>query len=423
MVRHDGRRRVREPRRSRGSRTSSTPSRSTAAWCASIAGRASRSTSSLRLARTTPPLTLELGLAADHQPALAHPAVLRGAARLPQRRSGQTPGSRSAADLTRQIDRNTLKVMGRVWGPDAVAKNASTSFYGNIVSLAESPAKEGLLYVGTDDGLVQVTEDGGQTWRHVETFPGVPERTYVSRLEPSPRRPGHRVRRVRQPQDGRLQAVPAEEHRPRPDLDVDRRQPAGARHRVRGRRGSRETPTCCSPAPSSASSSPLDGGKNWVQMKGGVPTIAVRDLAIQKRESDLVLATFGRGFYVLDDYSPLRRVTPQRPRTARPRCSRSSTAWMFIPSQPLRLARQGLPGRGLLCGADNPPFGAVFTYYLKDELKTKRKARQDQREEGGEGGRRRRLPHRGTRCAPRSGRSRRRSSSRSPTTTATSCGG
>ena len=64
-------------------------------------------------------------------------------------------------DLTRQIDRDTLPVMGRIWGPDAVAKNASTSFYGNIVALAESPMKDGLIYVGTDDGLIQVTNDAG----------------------------------------------------------------------------------------------------------------------------------------------------------------------------------------------------------------------------------------------------------------------
>src|SRR5262249_23448856 len=87
-----------------------------------------------------------------------------------------------SGDLTRKIDRNQLKVMGRLWGPDAVAKSQSTSFYGNIVSLDESPLVEGLLYVGTDDGLVQVTEDGGKTWRRQETFPGVPERTYVSDL-------------------------------------------------------------------------------------------------------------------------------------------------------------------------------------------------------------------------------------------------
>src|SRR5205085_10934228 len=80
------------------------------------------------------------------------------------------------------LDRDLLPVFGKIQPPDAVAKNVSTSFYGNIVSLAESLKTEGLLYVGTDDGLIQVTEDGGKTWRKVDKFPGVPERTYVSKL-------------------------------------------------------------------------------------------------------------------------------------------------------------------------------------------------------------------------------------------------
>ena len=79
-----------------------------------------------------------------------------------------------SGDLTRKLDRNSLPVMGKVWGVDAVAKNTSTSLYGNIVSLAESPVKEGLLYVGTDDGLLQVSEDGGAGWRKVENSPGSP---------------------------------------------------------------------------------------------------------------------------------------------------------------------------------------------------------------------------------------------------------
>src|SRR5262249_55918326 len=87
-----------------------------------------------------------------------------------------------SGDLTRRIDRNTLSVMGKVWSVDAVSKSVSTSFYGNIVSLTESPKQEGLLYAGTDDGLIQVTENGGGSWRKIDKFPGVPERTYVSRL-------------------------------------------------------------------------------------------------------------------------------------------------------------------------------------------------------------------------------------------------
>src|SRR5439155_10088438 len=88
-------------------------------------------------------------------------------------------------DLSKQIDRNKLKVMGRIWGPDAVAKNSSTSFYGNIVALAESPLKEGMIYTGTDDGLIQITSDGGTTWTKYEHFSGVPDSSYVSRVVPS----------------------------------------------------------------------------------------------------------------------------------------------------------------------------------------------------------------------------------------------
>src|SRR4029078_11103205 len=88
-------------------------------------------------------------------------------------------------DLTRQIDRNTLPIMGKVWGPDAVAKNASTALYGNISALAESPKKEGLLYVGTDDGLIQAREAAGGHWRKVDKLPGVASNAYVARLRGS----------------------------------------------------------------------------------------------------------------------------------------------------------------------------------------------------------------------------------------------
>src|SRR5882724_4594045 len=72
--------------------------------------------------------------------------------------------------------------MSKEWGVDAVAKHLSTSFYGNVTALAESPKQEGLLYAGTDDGLIQVTENGGENWRKLDKFPGVPDRVYVSRL-------------------------------------------------------------------------------------------------------------------------------------------------------------------------------------------------------------------------------------------------
>src|SRR5262249_16780175 len=88
-------------------------------------------------------------------------------------------------DLSRQLDRDKLQVFGKIQPPEAVFKHGSTSFYGNITAFAESPKKEGRLYAGTDDGLIQLTSDGGKTWTKIDKFPGVPEMTYVARVFPS----------------------------------------------------------------------------------------------------------------------------------------------------------------------------------------------------------------------------------------------
>ncbi|HEX9092604.1 MAG TPA: glycosyl hydrolase, partial [Coriobacteriia bacterium] len=261
-----------------------------------------------------------------------------------------------SGDLTRRIDRNTLEVMGRVWGPDAVAKGASTSFFGNVVSLDESPLVEGLLYAGTDDGLVQVTEDGGKTWRREARFPGVPDMTYVADLfasrfdrdvvyaafnnhkngdfKPYLLRSGDRGRTwapiaAGLPARGSVWTV-AEDTSSRDLLFVGT-----------------EFGLFCS----------RDGGKAWVQLKGGVPTIAVRDLAIQKRENDLVVATFGRGFFVLDDLSPLRAAAAadiEKDVVTFP----VKKAGAYIPSTPLGLKEKAFMGETYFT-APNPPFGAV----------------------------------------------------------------
>jgi hypothetical protein len=122
-----------------------------------------------------------------------------------------------------------------------------------------------------------------------------------------------------------------------------------------------------------------DGGVRWIQLKGGLPTIAVRDIAIQKRESDLVVATFGRGIYILDDITPLRRVSAQ---------DLAKDALVFPVKKPLVFMPSipyGLPGKAFFgdsfYAAANPPFGAVVTYYLKDEVKPKRKTRNEREAE------------------------------------------
>jgi photosystem II stability/assembly factor-like uncharacterized protein len=279
-------------------------------------------------------------------------------------------------DLTRQIDRNKLPVMGRIWGADAVAKSASTSPYGNIVALAESPKKEGLLYVGTDDGLIQVSEDGGANWRKIDRFPGVPENTYVSRVEPSA-------------VDADTVFAAFDNHKMgdfKPYLfkSTDRGRTwtsmvgdlpkSGAVYAVVQ---DHVDPNLLFAGTEFGAFFTVDGGKRWIRFQS-LPTVAVRDLAIQRRENDLALATFGRGFYILDDYTPLRGFKPetlQKNAVVFP----VKPALMYIQSEPYGIRGKGFQGESFFT-APNPPFGAVFTYYLKDDLKTRSKQRQEAEE-------------------------------------------
>lgn len=279
-----------------------------------------------------------------------------------------------SGDLTRQLDRNQLPVMGRIWSIDAVAKNRSTSFYGNIVSLAESPRREGLLYAGTDDGLIQVTENGGGVWTCYDKFPGVPERTYVSCLTPSQ----HDEGTVYASFDNHKMA----DFKPYLLKSTDRGRTWTSVAGDLPERGTVYTvvedhgdPNLLFCGTEFGLFFTIDGGRKWVQLKGDLPVINVRDLAIQKRENDLAVATFGRGIYILDDYTPLRGL-------ARADLDREALlfpvkkAWMYVPSTPLGGEGPGEQGSGFYT-ADNPPFGAVFTWYLKDSLKTLK----DEREE------------------------------------------
>jgi photosystem II stability/assembly factor-like uncharacterized protein len=283
-----------------------------------------------------------------------------------------------SGELSRGIDRNTLPVMGKVWPADAVAKNASTSFYGNATALSESPLVEDLLYVGTDDGLVHVSEDGGTTWRKIESFPGVPSTTYVSRLEAS--------------RHGADVVYAAFDNHKKGDF-----KPYLLRSNDRGRtwtsvagdlpdgevvyavtEDTKETSLLFAGCEFGVYFS-LDSGAHWIKLKGGMPTIEVRDLAIQTRESDLVLATFGRGFYILDDYTPLRGLT--RETLEKPAALFAvKDAQAYIESSPLGGKGKAFLGDSFFT-ADNPPFGAVFTYHLKDDLKTKKELRHEAEKE------------------------------------------
>ncbi|MEP6802722.1 MAG: sialidase family protein, partial [Acidobacteriota bacterium] len=277
-------------------------------------------------------------------------------------------------DLTRQLDRNRLKVMGRVWPADAVAKNSSTSFYGNIVGLSESPLQEGLLYAATDDGLIQITEDGGGTWRKTSAVAGVPEFAYVTRVAASAHDKGTLYASFDNHKNADFKPYLARSaDRGRTWTSIVGDLPArGTVWAVLEDPGQRDLLFA---GTEFGLYFTRDGGRRWLKMTGGLPNVAVRDLAVQKREGDLAVATFGRGFYILDDVTPLRLATAaalERDAILFP----VRRPLVLMPSAPLGIRGKAFQGESWFT-APNPPFGAVFTYYLKDELKGLRKTRQE----------------------------------------------
>ncbi len=276
-------------------------------------------------------------------------------------------------DLTRNLPRTAMKMQGRVWSVDAVSRNTSTSFNGNIVSLTESPKQEGLLYVGTDDGLIQVSEDGGANWRRADNFAGVPDTSYIAYITASPHdanvvyaglnnyyRGDFKPYLLKSSDKGRTWKNIAGNLPERGSVHVVREDPVRAGLLFVGT----EFGLFVS----------FDDGARWQQMRSGLPPIAVRDIAIQTQMNDLVVATFGRGLFVLDDYSPMRTMTAGRQR---------AEAVMY-PVKPALLYLNGSPlgGNGVSFQgashyfAPNPPIGATFTYQLRSALRSQRAVRQ-----------------------------------------------
>jgi len=270
-------------------------------------------------------------------------------------------------DLTRQLDRNKLKVQGKVWSMDAVAKNSSTSIYGNIVAMDESPLQEGLLYVGTDDGLIQVSQDGGENWRKISSVKGVPELTYVNMVLAS------------QHDEGRVYAAfnnhKSGDFKPYLYMSSDKGKTWASIAANLPERGSvyaiaedHVDPNLLFVGTEFGLFLSQDRGKSWVQMKAGLPTIAIRDIAIQRRENDLVLASYGRGFFVLDDYSPLRSINEELLQSEAALLP-IKDAWWYVESRPIGGRGKGSQGASYFT-TPNPEVGATFTYYLKESLTT-----------------------------------------------------
>ncbi len=290
-----------------------------------------------------------------------------------------------SGDLSRGEDRLTLPMMDRVWSDDAIWDLGAMSNYGNVTSLGESPLDENLLYAGTDDGLIQVSEDGGANWREIDGLPGVPARAFVNDVKADLH-------------DADTVYVALDNHKtgdfsPFLVKSTDRGRTWSSmvgdlpdNHLVWRIVQDHENPNLFFVGTEFGVFFTLDGGSKWIKLTGDAPNIPFRDLVIQRRENDLVGATFGRSFWVLDDYSPLRGVTEamlEQEATLFP----IKDAWWYIPRRTLGGGRKASQGDSFYV-ADNPPFGAVITYYLKDDLMSsreeRRKAEKKIAEDGGD---------------------------------------
>ncbi len=265
-------------------------------------------------------------------------------------------------DLTTQQDREKLPLMGVLPDESTLSRHDGISYYGDITTISESPVKEGLLYVGTDDGNIQVSRDGGKTWKNiVGKVPGVPKYTYVTRVVASRTEEGtayvtldgHRNNDFKAyvfmttdygeswksisgnlPEGGIVNVI--REHPKNPNLLF-----------VGTERGAYFS---------------IDRGKSWVKFKNDFPLVPVDDIAIHPRENDLIFGTHGRSIWILDDITPLEQMTQEvldspaflfdiRPAT------------MFNPYN-----HKGNLGQKYYV-APNPPRGTMINYYLKEEAK------------------------------------------------------
>ena len=282
-----------------------------------------------------------------------------------------------SGDLTRAVDRLREPVMGRQWSWDSPWDLYAMSVYGSITSVSESPLVEGLLYVGTDDGLIQVSQDGGKTWRKTDSLPGVDDGFFVNDIKADLHDPDTVYVVVDQHKNGDFAPyVYRSTNRGRSWRSIAGDLPE--RHVVWRLVQDHVKPGLLFVGTEFGVFFSVQGGKRWTKLAGGAPNIAFRDLVIQTRENDLVGATFGRGFYVLDDYSPLREVTADQLEKHPTLFPVSDPPW-YVPRRPLGCDKDACAasqGDNFYIG-DNPPFGAVFTYYLPEKLRTQAEQRRE----------------------------------------------
>ena len=275
-------------------------------------------------------------------------------------------------DLSRKINRNELKVYDRVLSMDAVAKNGSTSPYGTIVSLSESPIDPNLIAVGTDDGLIQISKNGGQSWFKVDNISGVPENSYTNSIYLSKHDINVMYVAFNHHKYGDFQPyIYKTSNQGETWKSISNNLPErGSVYSIEEDHIDKDLIFCGTEF--GVYFSP-NAGQRWRALDNGLPTIAVRDIAIQERENDLILGTFGRGFYILDDYSSLRSIENSLKESESSIFS-IRDALMWEKSMPLGLPGKAFQGDNFYSATNLDPVAMITYYHNKDfqSLKSKR---------------------------------------------------
>ena len=265
--------------------------------------------------------------------------------------------------------------MGRVQSWDNPWDVYAMSTYNTITSLSQSPIDENIIYAGTDDGIIQYTRDYGKTWNKVsvEKLPGVPKGSFVNDIKADLF-------------DVNTVYVLLDNHKFGDYNPYIYRSVDGGKSWKDISDGIPDGFLCWRLVQDHIDKNlmflgteygiyvSLNGGNKWVKFSSGIPTISIRDLAIQKRENDLVAATFGRGFYVLDDYSSLRFLSAKS----------LKSNLVFTPRKALQYSpiRSGSSSQGSnTYYAKNPEYGAMFTFYLSNEILTNKQRRKKREKE------------------------------------------
>jgi photosystem II stability/assembly factor-like uncharacterized protein len=278
-------------------------------------------------------------------------------------------------DLTRGVPQKIEKVMGKSWSIDELAGKPSPA---NITTIAESSIDDNMIYVGTGDGMIHVTTNGGKTWTTPAFIPGVSQYTRVHHIVAS--------------RHNKLTAYAACHAFINGDFKP---------YLFKTTDGGLTWSSINANLPSKGSSFCIaedhikpdllftgtqfglymstDGGKEWIKFMNGLPTVTVMDIEIQRRENDLVVSTYGRGAYILDDYSSLRNLTKE---TLQKKAAifPVKEALMYIEASPFGFRGKGFQGANFYM-APNPELGVTFTYYIKDEVKTLKQKRRDAEKE------------------------------------------